>query len=137
MVETIRKVEYFYAMVEDEPGAATRLLKHFSEEGINLVAMNAFSLSDGRAQIDFMAEIPDKLLKVAMDAGVALFGPKKAFLIQGEDKVGAIIEYHQLLSFAGINVHSASGVSDGKGRFGYVLWVKQKDFERAAQVLGV
>ena len=40
-------------------------------------------------------------------------------------------EWHQ----APCNVHAANGVSDGSGRFGYILWVKPEDFDRAAKAL--
>jgi len=137
MAETIREVEYFYATVEDKPGEASRLLQHFSEKGVNWVALTAFSLGDGRSQLDFFPESAEKLQKAAIDAGVTLVGPKKAFLIQGDDRIGALAEYHLRLSNAGINVHAGYGVSDGSGRFGYVLWVKPEDFEEAARALGV
>jgi len=136
MAETIKEVEYFYATVEDKPGEASRLLKNFSEKGVNLIALTAFPLGDGQSQIDFFPEKPDKLLKAAIDIGLTLIGPKKAFLIQGEDRIGRLVEYHLKLSNAKINVHASNGVSDGSGRFGYVLWVKPEDYEKAAQVLG-
>lgn len=137
MADTIRKVEYFYATVEDKPGEASRLLQHFSEKGVNLVAFTAFPLGDGRSQLDFFPESTEKLQKAATDAGLTLVGPRKAFLIQGEDRIGALVEHHLRLSNAGINVHAANGVTDGSGRFGYVLWVKPEDFEEAARALGV
>lgn len=137
MADTIRKVEYFCATVEDKPGEASRLLRHFSKKGVNLVALTAFPLGDGRSQLDFFPESAEKIQKAAADAGLTLVGPKKAFLIQGEDRPGALVEHHQRLSNAGINVHASNGVSDGSGRFGYVLWVKPEDFEEAARTLGV
>lgn len=137
MAETIKDVEYFYATVEDKPGEASRLLQHFNKEGVNLVALTAFPLGDGRSQIDFFPESPDKLLEAAINAGLTLIGPKKAFLIQGEDRTGALVEHHLKLSNAGINVHASNGVCDGSGRFGYILWVKPEDYEKAARVLGI
>lgn len=137
MAEKIRRVEYFYVVVEDKPGEGSRLLKNFREKGVNLIALTAFPLGDGRSQLDFFPESTEKLQKAATDAGLTLVGPKKAFLIQGEDRIGALVEHHMKLSNAGINVHAANGVSDGSGRFGYVLWVKPEDFEKAARALGV
>ena len=87
--------------------------------------------------MDFIPDDPEKLNAAAAEAGVSLVGPKQAFLVQGEDDVGAIVDLHQRLSSAGINVHAASGVSAGSARFGYVFWVKPQDYERAAQALGV
>ena len=33
------------------------------------------------------------------------------------------------------NIYACNGVVDGTGRFGYVIWVAQEDFENAARVL--
>ncbi len=137
MAETVRKVEYFYATVSDKPGEGRRLLEHLSEKGVNLVAFTAFPIGGDQAQLDFFPENPEQLQKAAADAGITLVGPKKAFLIQGEDRVGALHEHHLKLSNAGINVHAANGVCDGSGRFGYVLWVKPENYEAAARALGV
>lgn len=137
MAETIRKVQYFYATVEDKPGEANRLLKNLSQRGINLFAFTAFPVGPGTSQLDFFPENPEQLLKAALDAGVTLAGPKNAFLIQGEDRTGALHEHHLTLSNAGINVHAANGVVDDNGRFGYVLWVKPEDYEKAAKAFGI
>ena len=137
MAETVRKVEYYYATVSDKPGEGRRLLEHLREKGVNLVAFTAFPIGGDQAQLDFFPENPEQLQKAAADAGITLVGPKKAFLIQGEDRVGALHEHHLKLSNAGINVHAANGVCDGSGRFGYVLWVKPEKYEAAARALGV
>lgn len=137
MAETVRRVQYFYATVEDQPGEASRLLKNLSERDINLFAFTAFPIGPGTSQLDFFPENPEQLLKAALDVGITLVGPKNAFLIQGEDRIGALHEHHLTLSNAGINVHAANGVVDGSGRFGYVLWVKPEDYEKAAQAFGI
>ncbi len=137
MAETIEVVEYFYATVGQKPGEARRLLEHLSERGVNLLAFTAFPLGANQAQLDFFSDEPELLKKAAEDAGVTLFGPKRAFLIRGDDRVGALHEHHLRLANAGINVHAANGVSSGGGRYGYVLWVKPQDFEGAARALEV
>jgi hypothetical protein len=137
MAEKIKVAEYFYALVGQKPGEARRLLEHLSERGVNLLAFTAFPLGADQAQLDFFPDNPEQLQAAAADAGVKLFGPKRAFLIQGEDRVGALHEHHLRLANAGINVHAANGVSGGDGRYGYVLWVKPQNFEEAARALGV
>jgi hypothetical protein len=136
MAETIQRVEYFYALVSDQPGEGRRMMEHLSEMGINLIAFTAFPAGEGRSQLDFFPENPEQLQKAAANAGIKLVGPKKAFLVQGRDRIGALHEHHLNLSNAGVNVHAANGVIDGGGRFGYVLWVKPEDYEKAAEVLG-
>ena len=136
MLGTVRKVTYFYAAVQDRPGEGVRLLQQLKSHGINLIAFTAFPVGEDKAQLDFFPEHPEQLLNAAEKEGITLIGPKKALLIQGDDRPGALVEYHLRLSEAGINVHAANGVSGGKGGFGYVLWVKPEAFERAAEVLG-
>ena len=136
MADTVRTVEYFYARVFDRPGEGRRLLEHLSEKGVNLVSFTAFPVGSDQVQLDFVPESVDKLKSAAADAGVELVGPKKAFMIQGDDRVGALHEHHLKLSNAGINVIAANGACDGSGRFGYILWVRPEDAEQAARALG-
>ena len=70
-----------------------------------------------------------------MDAQISLVGPKKAFLLQGEDKIGALYDFHLKLSNAGINIYACNAVVDGTGRFGYIIWVNPDDYEEASKVL--
>jgi hypothetical protein len=42
----------------------------------------------------------------------------------------------QKLADAGINVTAADAVSAGQGRYGMILWVKPRDYTRAAKALG-
>jgi hypothetical protein len=75
------------------------------------------------------------LKKAAQDANISLVGPKKAFLIQGTDQIGALYDFHLKLSNAGINIYASNGVVDGTGRFGFVIWVDPGDYEDAAKAL--
>lgn len=137
MPETVKRVEYFYATVENVPGEARRLLEFCSAHGVNLINFTAFPIGEGRAQLDFFPEDVDKLKLAAEEAGIPLIGPKKAFLIYGADRAGVLIEYHLRLADAGVNVYASNGTTDGYGGFGYVLWITPEDYEKAAQVLGV
>ena len=137
MAILIKRIEYYYCTVEDKHGKGYWLLEHLRQKNVNLVAFTAFPTGGGRSQLDFIPDDAEKLKVAAAEAGVSLVGPKQAFLVQGEDDVGAIVDLHQRLSSAGINAHAANGVSAGSSRFGYVLWVKPQDYERAAQSLGV
>lgn len=137
MAERIRKIEYYYATVDDKPGEGRRLLEFLSAHGVNLISFTAFPIEEGRAQLDFVPDDVARLRKAAEEAGIPLVGPKNALLIQGDERVGVLAEYHLRLADAGVNVHAANGINDGRGRFGYIIWVKAGDFEKAAQALGV
>ncbi len=137
MVETVRRAVYFYTTVEDKPGEARRLLEFCIAHSVNLVNFTAFPITEGRTQVCFLPENVQSLELAAEKAGISLVGPKLAFLIQGKDRLGALVEYHSKLADAGVNVYAANGTTDSRGGFGYVLWVKLEDYERAARALGV
>jgi len=135
MASTVREVDYYYALVEDKPGEGRKLLEFLSEKMVNLLALTAFPVGGGQSQIDLIPSDPEILRRAADDAGVPLTGPKKAFLIQGTDRIGALYDFHLKLSNAGINIYACNGVVDGTGRFGYVVWVNPSDYEAASKAL--
>ena len=135
MPSTVSEVEYYYALVADKPGEARKLLEFISERNVNLLALTVFPVGDGKSQMDFFPSDSTLLRDAAADAGVDLVGPKKAFILQGEDVTGAFYEFHLKLSNAGVNVHASNGVVDGTGRFGYVIWVDRGDYEKALEAL--
>ena len=137
MDDQIRIVDCYYVTVHDRPGEGSRLLEHISESGVNLLAFTAVPAGTDETQICLVTDGPAALLEAEANAGAVLAGPKKGFLIQGADRVGALHSYHLTLSNAGVNVYSSSGVCDGTGRFGFILWVEAGDFEKALNAFGV
>jgi hypothetical protein len=137
MADQIRIVDYYYVRLGDRPGEGRRFLEHVSEQGINLVAFTAFPAGANQTQIDFVTESPDRLEQAAADASVPLVGPRKAILIQGDDRRGALHEHHLVLANAGVNVYASHGTCDGTGRFGFILWVEPEDLEKASEALGI
>jgi hypothetical protein len=135
MISSVNNVEFFSLVVPDKPGEARKLLEFLSEKTVNLLALTVTSLDGGESRIDFFPEDSELLKRAAADAGMALVGPEKAFLIQGEDKIGALYDFHLKLSNAGINIRASNGVVDGTGRFGYVIWVDEPDYDEASEVL--
>ena len=135
MASTVKEVDYYYALVADKPGEARKILEFLSEKTVNLLALTVFPVGDGLSQIDFFPDDPARLKEAAADANISLVGPKKAFLIQGSDQIGALYDFHLKLSNAGINIYASNGVVDGTGRFGYVVWVDPADYEAASKAL--
>jgi hypothetical protein len=134
--DRINVVKYFSVLVGDRPGEGRRMLEHLSEKGVNLMAFSATPAEEGQTRLCFVTDREEMLRESATDAGVTLVGPESAFLIQGEDRVGALHSHHLTLANAGINVRGSSGITDGEGHFGFVLWVDQRDFEKAAWAFG-
>jgi hypothetical protein len=136
MAETIQLVDYFYMEAPDKPGEGARLLALFKGAGVNLLAFSGFP-KGRRAQLDFMPADPAAFKAAAKKNKLKLVGPKKGFLIQGDDRVGALADLLAKLAGAKINVTATDAVCAGAGRYGALLWVKPRDVKRAAKVLGV
>ncbi len=133
----IRKVDYFYCSVIDRPGEGYKLLSQIEKSGISLLAFTAIPVGPNRTQLTLFPDSPDKLVAEANKAGLTLDGPHPALLVQGDDELGALAEIHQILFNANVNVYASNGVTDGRGCFGYLLYVRPEEYERAADVLKV
>jgi hypothetical protein len=136
MADTVRGVEYYYVTVPDEPGEGQRILTALKDGGVNLLAFLGFPLGDGRSQIDLVPEEPQRLRDAAGQAGVTLSDAKRAFLIQGDDRVGAVADTLAKLAEANVNLTAAAAAGAGSGRYGMILWVAPADYDRAADALG-
>jgi hypothetical protein len=136
VAEEIRQVDYFYVMVPDKPGRAAGILAGLREAGVNLVGFSGFP-KGRKGQLDFIASDPAAFAKAAKNLGLSLSKKKSGFLIQGEDRPGAVAEVLSKLASAKINVTSMQAVSAGAGRYGGLLWVKGKDVKKAAKLLVV
>jgi hypothetical protein len=136
MAETIRLVDYFYTEAPDKPGEGARALAALKEAGVNLLAFSGFPVGR-RAQLDFVPADVAAFKAVAKQHRWKLVGPKKGFLIQGDDRPGAVADLLGMLAGAKINVTATDAICAGADRYGVILWVKQRDVKRAAKALGI
>lgn len=136
MAETIRKVDYFVMEAPNRPGEAARALRAIADAGINLLAFTGFPLGARRSQLDFIPEDSAAFRKAAKSAGLKIGARKTGFLVQGEDRPGAIADVLQKLGDAGINVTAIDALCAGEGRYGAILWVKPEDVRKSAKVVG-
>jgi prephenate dehydratase len=86
--------------------------------------------------VDFVPARPVEFARGAKKAGVKLGKKKTAFLVQGEDHVGALVRVLDKLAKAKINMIAMDAVTAGNRRFGAIFWVKPKDIGRASRLLG-
>ena len=137
MAHKVRRVDYYYANVRDEMGAAYRVLTALAERGVELLAFTAVPAGPALAQFTLFPEDPGKLVAEARAAQLVLDGPHHALLVQGDDELGALASVHEQLFDAGVDIYASSGVTDGQGAFGYVVYVREDQFEKAADALGL
>jgi len=135
MAESVRRVQYFYVMTPDTPGEGARALQTLKEAGVNLLAFSGFPAGK-RAQLDFIPEDPVAFRAVARKAKWKVTGPKVGFLIEGDDRTGVMAEIYGKLAAARVNITASDAVVAGAGRFGAILWVKARDVNKSAGILG-
>jgi hypothetical protein len=137
MAATIYSVDYYYTTVEDRPGQGCRFLETLASEEVNLLAFNAFPVGRDRTQLVIYPLNATWLGDLARHEGLRLVGPHHAFMVHGDDELGALVTIHQKLCDASINVSSSNGITDGRGGYRYIMHVHPEDYERAMQVLDV
>jgi len=135
MASKVRKIDYFAMNIPNRRGEAARILDSLREEGVNLLAFTGFPDKHG-AQIDFVPENTAAFKAAARRAKLKVRAKKSGFLVQGDDRPGAVSRVLDKLAEARINVTAVEAVCAGKNRFGALLWVKQKDVTKAKRALG-
>ena len=136
MSDSIQVVDYFYTQAPDKPGEGCRTLEALKAAGVNLLAFSGFP-SGRKSQLDFVPMDSAAFVAAAKRAKIKVSRKKSGFLLQGDDRVGAVCDTMSKLAAAKINVTAIDAVSAGMGRYGAIFWVKAKDQKRAAKALGV
>jgi hypothetical protein len=137
MTYQVRRAEYFYTTVADEPGQALKLLTLLAEKDINLLAFTAVPVGPNRTQLTIFPDDVAKTVSEARKAQLPLDGPYAALLVQGKDALGALAAVHAKLYEAHVNVYASSGVADGQGGYGYVIYVRGQDYDASLKALGL
>lgn len=135
MADRVRKVNYCYAKVASRAGQGAKMLAELKDEDLSLLAFSGFPAGGGKAQLDFVTDDMPALRRLARKNGWRLSKPKKGFLVQGNDDAGVVYKHVRKLADRKINITAADAVCAGKGRYGMVLWVKPRDYNRAARAL--
>ncbi len=136
MAQRVRKVSYCYAKVPSRAGRGAEMLGALRDAGDDLLALTGFPAGGGTAQVDFVSDNMAGVRRVARQQGWKLGKTKKAFLVQGDDRIGACHKVLEKLAERKINVTAVDAAAAGKSRYGMILWVKPKDYARASRALG-
>jgi hypothetical protein len=136
MTTQVRRCNYYYTTVQDQPGEGFRLLNRLAELGVDLLAFTGIPVGPLRTQFTLFPADEAQFKAAAEKMRVTIDGPHAAFLAQGDDELGALAGIHRTLYDANVNVFASSGAADGKGDFAYVIYVKPAEIDRAAEALG-
>ena len=104
---------------------------------VNLLAFSAVPTGPEVTQLVLFPDSTEGLIALAERTGLVLTGPQRAFLVQGDDRLGVLADIHGKLFEAHVDVYAATGITDGKGDYGCVLYIKPGHFKNAAHALGV
>lgn len=132
---SVRKVSYCYVTVPNRPGQGAKVLGELKEAGVNLLGYSGFPTRGGKSQIDLVANRVGPIRTIARRNGWRVSKAKKGFLIQGKDRPGAVYNHANKLAERGINITAADAMCAGGGRYGMLLWVRNKDYAKAARTL--
>ncbi len=135
MATITKKVTYCYLKVPSRAGQGANVLSALNDAGVDLLMYSGFPIGGGKAQLDFVPRRMTDFRRVARREGWRVSKNKKAFLIQGDDKPGAVCRLVDRLAAAGINATAGQAIAAGKKRFGMILWVNPKVYRRAARAL--
>jgi hypothetical protein len=136
MADRVSKVSYCHLDVPSRSGQGAQVLAALAEAGVDLQAFSGFPRGAGKAQVDLVTSDLARVRRIAARRGWRLSPTKRAFLVQGDDRVGAVARHLNKLAARRINITAADAVSAGKGRWAMILWVKPRDYARAARALG-
>lgn len=132
MRDIVRRAQYFKVQVPNKPGEAVRLLDTLEDATIHLLAFLAFP-RNRRSQLDFVPSDPAAFQAAAKQAKWKIQGPKICFVVEGEDRVGAVASHAHRLAKAKVNIRALAAAGGGAGRYGFILWVKPKDAKRGCE----
>jgi len=135
MAYRVQKVNYCYVTVPSRAGQGEKILNALKEANISLQAFSGFPLRGGKSQVDLVSDNTAAIRRLAKKNGWRLSQTKKAFLVKGDDEIGAVHKIIKKLADVKINVTAADGVAAAGGRYGMIMWVKPKDYTRAARIL--
>ena len=135
MEAQVRSAPYYYVRIEGSPDDAYRWLAEAASDEVDLQAFSAVPYGPHHMELTLFPVDRRALETSAAARGWDLVGPYRALLIQGDDTLGALRHIHEELHHAGVGVYATTGVTDGEGRFGYIVNVRERDVDAAAQIL--
>jgi hypothetical protein len=135
MALTVRNAEYFYIRIKDSPEKAYELLAQMASAEVNLLAFSAVPFGPNHLELTIFPDRSDVFIQLAEKLGWDVVGPQHAFLVQGDDNLGALADIQRMLNEANVEIYASSGVTDGSGRYGYLIYFKEEDQARAERAL--
>ncbi|PWT90530.1 MAG: hypothetical protein C5B54_06995 [Acidobacteria bacterium] len=135
MSYTAHRLEYFNVTMNTTADEAYEVLDNLAKLGANFLAINAVPVGPQSTQLTLFPQDSSMLQAIAKQAGLQLVGPYPAVIVQGEDEPGILATIHRKLHQNHIQAFTSTAVTDGKGRYGCILYLRAEDANRAVKAL--
>lgn len=135
MPDVIRKIDYFSIDFTNKVGEGARILSALRDGGVDLEGVWGYVVSARKARLEVLPKDSAGFGKIAKKAGVEAGKKQTAFLVEGEDRPGAVADLLAKLSAAKVNVLAVKATCAGEGRYGGVIMVDSTDVKKAAKAL--
>jgi len=135
MAYAVRRSEYFNVTMSTGADEAYEVLDNLAKLGVNFLAITSVSVGPKSTQLTLFPEDASLLQAIAKQTGVPLVGPHQAVLVQGEDEPGVLAAIHKHLHQEHVQAYATTAVTDGKGRYGCILYLRAEDADGAVKAL--
>jgi hypothetical protein len=131
----VKKMLYFTTLIENRIGSEAQILSMFSKGGVNYLAFNSVENDTKYIKFTLYPNEIDRLLKTAKENDFVLDGPHAALHIEGDDETGACAEVFERLSIVNVKSTYSFGIADINNSYGIVVYLNDKDCEKAMMAL--
>ena len=132
MADSIRRMDYFYAMVNDKPGQAAKIVEALAADGVGMLAFSGFPQGKKKSQIVFVPEDAKAFKKLAKKTGLRISKTRAGFLIQGEDRTGRELTARWREKHPGQELNYDTGGMLNNLVFKYPGWRAREGFSQPA-----
>ena len=132
MAFTIRPVEYYYANVRDELGAAaSRAVRARRARREPARVHRRAERAEPRPAHALPGRPAEALRRGAAPPASCSTGRTTRCSSRATTSSARSRGVHERLADAGVDIFASTGVTDGRGSFGYVVYVREDQFEQA------
>jgi aspartokinase len=129
------KTEYYHVLIDDDSHAATKMLSCIAGTGISLLAYKSRRLGDKRTQFTLFSEKTNEMIDAVRSKGYAIEGPYPSLFIVGDDVPGALADIFDKLAEKNVLIEESSGIANINNGYGVVLYLNEKDIDKAYAAL--
>jgi hypothetical protein len=127
--------EYYNVTINDDYNAATKMLSCISGTGISLLAYKSKRTGEKETVFTLFALKTNEMINAVKSNGYKIDGPYTSLFVEGDDIPGSLAGIFKSLAEHNILIEESSGIANINNGYGVILYMKDKDVERAYKAL--